>query len=173
VGIVDDLLPHDLSIAMAVFDSEPIRVRALGLESQASTGTVSIEVTFSNQSTLISNLSWKHPKKTRSVSFSGDGLLILFNELAEVGKELTIKYFEEVESSRNLYRYLDEGDEVIDTGSYCIWPESIPMRNQPLAVSLFNFTKAIGQGESVTLSASVGHSIVGVLEQLREIDKGR
>jgi UDP-2-acetamido-3-amino-2,3-dideoxy-glucuronate N-acetyltransferase len=168
VGITYDLLPHDISMAMAVFQSEPETVRGLGLERQEVSGSVSIEVVFKNGSTLICNLSWKHPKKIRNVSFSGGDSVILFDELARPGEEVLVKKFHETESSENLYSYSTISEQYVDVNPFCIDPDNISMRNQPLAISLSHFKRSIDKGEHVTFSARAGNSIVKILQELEE-----
>lgn len=168
VGIVYDLLPHDISMAMAVFQSEPESVKGIGLESQAVSGAVSIEVIFRNGSTLICNLSWKHPKKIRNVSFSGSDSVVFFDELASPGQEVLLKKFSETETSENLFAYSIIHEEYIDISPFCINPEIISMRNQPLAISLSHFKRSIDNGDYVTFSATAGDSIVKIFHDLEE-----
>ena len=168
VGLIYDLLPHDISMAMAVFQSEPERVRALGLDRQETSGTVAVEVVFKNGSTFICNLSWKHPEKIRNVSFSGSESMVFFDELANPGEEVLLKRFTESEKSTNLFSYSTTSEEFIDINPFCIDPERISMRNQPLAISLSHFKRSIDGGEYATFSATAGHSIVKIFHDLEE-----
>ena len=168
VGIVYDLLPHDISSAMAVFQSEPETVRALGLGRQETSGTVSVEIAFKNGATLICNLSWKHPKKIRNISFSGNDSLVFFDELAPPGEELLLKKFEEIENSENMFTYSTLSENFVDIAPFCIDPENISMRGQPLTISLSHFKNSIDKGEWVTFSATAGNSIVRVFHELEE-----
>lgn len=166
VGVVYDLLPHDISIAMAVFRSEPVAVRAIGLERQSVSGAVSIEVSFDNGTTLMCNLSWKYPKKVRNISFSGGGAFVFFNELSSPGEELLITKFKESEVSKDLFLSTIVSEEYVDYSNFCLNPEEISMRNQPLVIALDQFQKAINNQETVTFSATAGHSIVRILEEI-------
>lgn len=168
VGIIYDLLPHDVSIAMAVFRSEPETVRALGLGRQDTTGTVSVEVTFKNGATLICNLSWKHPKKVRNISFSGNDSVVFFDELARPGEELLLKTFQEIEHSENMFTYSTLSENFVDIAPFCIDPENLSMRGQPLAISLSHFKDSIDKEEWVTFSATAGNSIVRIFHELEE-----
>ncbi len=173
VSVFEDLLPHDVSIACAVFKSIPVSVNAIGLSRSKTTGTASVEVIFENGSTLIANLSWMHPRKTRSVVFSGPKTAITFDELAESGRELLIQNFESVPTSSQLTSIVVKDSKIVNFTQYCIKPETFDMRSQPLTVSLQTFLDNIDAKNYVTYSAKVGHAIATILEEVNLLMEGK
>lgn len=173
VNVVVDLLPHDLSIAAAVFNSSPSNISVLGHDRDFLSGYASIQVQFENGKSLTSNLSWRHPKKTRSVVFAGPTAAISFDELEVQGKQLSLTEFSVKTPERGRLLALDiTNSENVSFERFCIDPEAIDFRSQPLAVSLAKFIEQIDLGNFETLSAQVGHAIATVLEQI-EIDHER
>ncbi len=169
VGVIEDLVPHDISIACTIFRSTPLSIRALGLSKAKATGYASVEVVFESGASLIANLSWRHPQKVRSVVFSGPKSLVTFNELAAPGRELFIQNFETVKLSTQLSSLLVSHSQFLDFKAHCIRPDIFDMRSQPLTVSLQKFLDDIEAGICVTYSAKIGHEVTKAIETLNQI----
>ncbi len=170
VSVIVDLLPHDLSIAIYSFSSFPIGGTVTGSNQYLRTGSANIEIEFENSSTLSCSLSWNYPRKVREVVFTGKGTSITFDELAPQGQELLLKEWVEAPISKDLTQLRQTKQAFVDFTKFCVEPNLVDMRNQPLAVSLKNFIDCIDAGEKTTFAAKVGHSITSVLERIEGLE---
>lgn len=150
VGIVYDLLPHDLSIFNFMCDGFPQTVRA---ETNPSQDVAFVTARYGN---VCCNafLSWGYPERTRKLVAVGDQAMLEW-DLSTPHLMLHRKYTKPAADGR--LEHLDEGTENIS-----VFDQSEPLMNQAL-----HFIACIRDGTPPLTGVEDGINVVKGLEQCR------
>lgn len=141
-SVVWDWLPHDLSMALAIFGKKPESVQAWAAGKPLA--TLAITTYQFGTATLMSVMSWQFPTKHKMMTIAGEKGTILFDDTAE--KKLTLKIGEEI--------------------SYPAYGKEMPLTQELRA-----FIDAIAQKSTSTQSLNTGVTIVKLIAAAEEAAK--
>lgn len=151
--------PHDVSVALHLMESSPLRVAAQGscyLQAGVE-DVVFLHMEFASGAVAHIQLSWLDPHKERKLTVVGDRKMVVFDDM-EVREKL---------------RIYDKG--VTRPPEYASWGESLAIREgdifipkipnvEPLAVELAHFVRVARGEEAPRASAADGVRVIHVLE---------
>lgn len=158
-SIIEDLLPHDVSMALRLFRAKPESVHAISAKNDAF-----VSITFDGGQSLLVNLAWKHPLKSREVTLVADDLMAIFDELAPSGKQLEIQEYEDKRLGDNLSTVGVLNRSNLGFSEFMVLPDIIDFRNQPLISNLQNMVQSIEEKVFETKTALASIEIARVLE---------
>lgn len=79
-NVIWDLLPHDLSILMHLYDAHPVDVVALGNRHHGRCTDAHVAVTLSNGLRAVVHVSWLSPVKVRRIQLGGPNLTAIYDD---------------------------------------------------------------------------------------------
>lgn len=138
-SVLWDWLPHDLSMALLIFGTEPESVEACALGGALATSAIA-KYQFGS-ATLLSLMSWQSPVKRTLMTIGGEKGSIIFDDT--VAKKLILKIGEEIS-------YPDYGNDM------------------PLTLELRAFVDAIAQKSHDMRSLETGVTIVKLIAAAEE-----
>lgn len=168
VDLVSDLLPHDLAIASAIYNASPTEVRANIVRVGSLQLHAQVQVKYPDDRALIVSLSWLHPRKTRTIAITSSSELAVFDELADVGRDLVVSSWEERPLSSAMDAISTKTVEFLDSKEYFFLGDYIPIKSQPLVLSIIDFLNNLEKGTTISRSAILGREITHTLAAAAE-----
>ena len=160
VSAIWDLAPHDVSIALHLFNSMPVRVSAtMGYYLLDSPGDVAfITLTFPGGELVNIHVSWVDPQKRREVNVIGTNALVRFDDM-NVGE--TVRIVER--SLREVPSYATFGEfQLVTHAGESIIPYIAP--KEPLKEQCLEFLKSIRSKQQPLSDVRDGYRICAILE---------
>ena len=159
--------PHDISLALHLFEATPLSVLAIG-ESYLQPGIEDVaflNIKFDNQRMAQLHMSWLDPHKVRRLTIVGSRKMAVFDDMESVER----------------VRLYDKGVEQV---SYSTYGESLALRfgdilipripgTEPLRVECEHFLECVAQGSTPMSDGREGLRVVQILEAAqRSMDQG-
>ena len=169
VNALWDLAPHDLSILLHLFDTEPVLVSATG-QSFLREGVEDVafaQLTFEDGGIAGIHVSWLDPYKVRRVTAVGDHRMVVFDDVAVDEK---LKLFDKGAS----YDAISESTRGTEFGEYRAVIRDgdihIPKiaAHEPLKEQVAAFAHCCVAGERPLTDGEAGRRVVAVLEAATE-----
>ncbi|MCE5237710.1 Gfo/Idh/MocA family oxidoreductase [bacterium] len=160
VSVIWDLAPHDVSIALHLFNGMPARVSAtMGYYLQNSPGDVAfITLTFPGGELVNIHVSWVDPQKRREVDVIGTNALVRFDDM-NVGE--TVRIVQRALLEVPSYSTFGEFQLVTHAGESVI--PFIPPK-EPLKEQCMEFLKSIQTRQQPLSDVRDGYRICAILE---------
>jgi len=160
VSVIWDLAPHDVSIALHLFNGMPARVSAtMGYYLQNSPGDVAfITLTFPGGELVNIHVSWVDPQKRREVDVIGTNALVRFDDM-NVGE--TVRIVQRALLEVPSYSTFGEFQLVTHAGESVI--PFIPPK-EPLKEQCQEFLKSIQTRQQPLSDVRDGYRICAILE---------
>ncbi len=160
VSVIWDLAPHDVSIALHLFNGMPARVSAtMGYYLQNSPGDVAfITLTFPGDELVNIHVSWVDPQKRREVDVIGTNALVRFDDM-NVGE--TVRIVQRALLEVPSYSTFGEFQLVTHAGESVI--PFIPPK-EPLKEQCQEFLKSIQTRQQPLSDVRDGYRICAILE---------
>jgi predicted dehydrogenase len=163
VNVLWDLAPHDISIFSYLLGRQPISVQATGV-SHLGNGIEDIAyLTIRAKSGLIAhfNCSWVSPVKIRTMLIGGDKKMIVYNDMEPTEK---VKVYD---SGYVLKTDEDKRKILVDYRIGDIYIPKVEIKEALLEMAK-DFIKSIDSGEPPLSSASIGLTVVKILEMAQK-----
>jgi predicted dehydrogenase len=160
VSVIWDLAPHDVSIALHLFNSMPVRVSAtMGYYLQNSQGDVAfLTLTFPGGELVNIHVSWVDPQKRREVDVIGTNALVHFDDM-NVGETVRVVQ----RSLREVPSYATFGEfQLVTHAGESVIPYIAP--KEPLKEQCLEFLKSIMTKQQPLSDVRDGYRICAILE---------
>lgn len=160
VSVIWDLAPHDVSIALHLFNGMPVRVSAtMGYYLQGSLGDVAfLTLTFPQGELVNIHVSWVDPQKRREVEVIGTNALVRFDDM-NVGEPVRIVQ----RALREVPSYTTFGEfQLVTHASESIIPYIEP--REPLKEQCLEFLRSIETRRQPLSDVRDGYHICAILE---------
>ena len=163
VNVIWDLAPHDLSIMMALLESEPVAVSARG--TYRTDGQVCdvayVEILFANGTMGHVHVSWLHPRKIRQMTIVGSQKMAIYDDVSDSEK----------------VQIYDKGLAIPENSggqdSFSAWPPNYRYGNivipfvsnaEPLALQCAHFIECIKEHKTPISDGRLGLQVTSALE---------